>query len=1121
MDKAIAWSIRNRFLVLLATLILTVWGIAAIRQTPLDAIPDLSDVQVIIRTSFPGQSPRVVEDQVTYPITTTMLAVPGAQTVRGYSFFGDSYVYVIFKDGTDLYWARSRVLEYLSQAGSRLPEGASPRLGPDATGVGWVFSYALVDPSGRHDLAQLRSLQDWFLKFELQTVPGVAEVASVGGMVRQYQVVADPEKLRAYGIPLAKLSSAIRNANQEVGGSVVELAEAEYMIRSRGYLQSVADIETIPIEVTPDGTPVLLRDLARVQLGPEMRRAVADLDGEGEVAGGIVVMRYGENALSTIAAVKAKLEQLARGLPEGVEIVPTYDRSALILRAVDNLKDKLLEEFVVVALVCLVFLFHLRSAFVAIVSLPLGVLASFIVMQHQGINANIMSLGGIAIAIGAMVDAAIVMIENAHKHLERYHHTHGEAPRGELRWRIIAQAAEEVGPALFFSLLIITLSFLPVFTLEAQEGRLFAPLAFTKTYAMAAAAGLSVTLVPVLMGYFIRGHIPSEDKNPLSRALIWLYRPLLRGVLAAPRKTILASLLILLSMLVPIYGVGGLLAPLKWPYQAAGLATGGTVGSAVTDRIERWQAGLTDGWERLTQNLPGLRRLGAGLGSEFMPALDEGDLMYMPTTLPGLSIGKAQELLQQTDRLIASLPEVKRVFGKVGRAETATDPAPLTMIETVIQLKPRTAWRSGMTLERLIEELDAKLHLPGVTNAWVMPIKTRIDMLATGIKTPVGIKVAGPDLKEIERIGRDNERVVRQVPGTASAFSERVAGGRYIEIRPDRVAAARVGLNVSDVNEVVAAAVGGVNVTQTVEGLERYPVNLRFPREERDDVQKLRALPIVTPTGAQVPLGQIAAVGIVDGPPMLKSENARLNGWTFVDIRGADVGSYVAAAQARVRDQVRLPPGYSVAWSGQYEYMLRVKERLAQVVPFTLLIIFVLLYLVFRRLGQVWLVMLSLPFALVGGFWLVALLGYHLSVAVAVGFIALAGVAAEFGVVMLVYLDNAVQIRRERSALHDLGDLKAAIMEGAVLRVRPKAMTVAVIIAGLGPIMVGHGTGAEVMRRIAAPMMGGMLTAPLLSLFVIPAIYTSYRHKVTFGEDLKFQRKQGIKLLFMGRVSLI
>jgi copper/silver efflux system protein len=807
MDRVILWSIRNRFLVLLATLVLTGWGIAALRQIPLDAIPDLSDVQVIIRTSFPGQSPQVVEDQITYPITTTMLAVPGARTVRGYSFFGDSYVYVLFEDGTDLYWARSRVLEYLNQAAARLPAGVSPRLGPDATGVGWVFSYALVDRTGRHDLAELRRLQDWFLKFELQTVPGVAEVATVGGMVRQYQIVADPEKLRAYGIPLARLSHAIRNANQDIGGSVIELAEAEYMIRSRGYLGSVADIETIPVEVTADGTPILLRDLARVQIGPEMRRAVADLDGEGEVAGGIVVMRSGENALTTIAAVKTRLEQLAPGLPEGVEIVTTYDRSDLIRRAVDNLRDKLLEEFVVVALVCLIFLFHLRSAFVAIVSLPLGVLAAFIVMQHQGINANIMSLGGIAIAIGTMVDAAIVMIENAHKHLERYRQQQGAAPRGEEHWRVIGAAANEVGPALFFSLLIITLSFLPVFTLEAQEGRLFAPLAFTKTYAMAAAAGLSVTLIPVLMGYLIRGRLPSEARNPLSQALIRLYRPLLRAVLAAPRTTLLAALLIVASLLVPLYGIGGLIGP---------------------------------------------------LGSEFMPELDEGDLMYMPTTLPGLSAGKAQQLLQQTDRLIATVPEVARVFGKAGRADTATDPAPMTMIETVIQLKPREHWRPGLTLAGLIEELDATLDIPGLTNAWVMPIKTRIDMLATGLKTPVGVKVAGPDLDEIERLGRDIERVLRQLPGTASAISERVAGGRYIEIRPDRVAAARVGLNISDLNEVVTAAVGGVNVTETVEGRERYPVNLRFPRETRDDLPKLRALPLVTPTGAQIPLGQIA-----------------------------------------------------------------------------------------------------------------------------------------------------------------------------------------------------------------------------------------------------------------------
>ena len=1099
MDKVIAWSINNRFLVLVATLLITGWGIVSIKQTPLDAIPDLSDVQVIIRTSYPGQSPRVVEDQVTYPITTTMLAVPGAQTVRGYSFFGDSYVYVIFKDGTDLYWARSRVLEYLNQAASRLPNGVTPRLGPDATGVGWVFSYALVDPTGKHDLAQLRSLQDWFLKFELQTVPGVAEVATVGGMVRQYQVVADPEKLRAYGIPLARLSEAIRNANQEVGGSVIELAEAEYMIRSRGYIESVEDIETIPVDVTPEGTPVLLRDLAQVQVGPEMRRVVADLDGEGEITGGIIVMRYGENALTTIEAVKEKLEQLAQGLPEGVEIIPTYDRSDLILRAVDNLTTKLIEEFVVVALVCLVFLFHLRSAFVAIVSLPLGILAAFIVMHHQGINANIMSLGGIAIAIGAMVDGAIVMIENAHKHLERYHLAYGHAAKGDEHWRVITQAAAEVGPALFFSLLIITLSFLPVFTLEAQEGRLFAPLAFTKTYAMAAAAGLSVTLVPVLMGYFIRGHIPKEEANPLNRFLIWIYRPLLRGVLAAPKATIAASLLIVLSLLVPLYGVGGLLEPLKWPVHALGLADAGEVSEPVLERIEGWQQGASKGWKAMTDGIPWLERFGTGLGSEFMPELYEGDLMYMPTTLPGLSIGKAQELLQQTDRLIATLPEVERVFGKIGRADTATDPAPLTMIETLIQLKPQDQWRPGMTIERLIEELDATVRFPGVTNAWVMPIKTRIDMLATGIKTPVGIKVAGTDLKVIEGIGKDIERVVRQVPGTASAFSERVAGGRYIEIRPDRLAAARVGLNVSDINQVVAAAVGGINITETVEGLERYPINLRFPREQRDDVQKLRALPLVTPTGAQVALGQIASVEIVDGPPMLKSENARLNGWTFVDIRGVDVGTYVAAAQALVRDQVKLPPGYSITWSGQYEYMLRAKEKLIQVIPFTLIIIFVLLYLTFRRAGEAWLVMLSLPFALVGGFWLIYLLGYNLSVAVAVGFIALAGVAAEFGVMMLIYLDIALKEHRERGALVSVADLKAAIMEGAVMRVRPKAMTVATIFAGLLPIMLGSGTGSEVMRRIAAPMVGGMITAPLLSLFVIPAIYLVWRRRELEG----------------------
>ncbi len=1098
LKNLIAWSVHNRFLVLLAALVITGWGWVALHKTPLDAIPDLSDVQVIIRTGFPGQAPQVVEEQVTYPITTTMLSVPGAQVVRGYSFFGDSYVYVIFEDGTDLYWARARVLEYLSQAAADLPEGVQPRLGPDATGVGWVYNYALVDRSGQHDLAELRSLQDWFLKFELQTVPGVSEVATVGGMVRQYQVVVDPEKLRAFGISLAKVSSAIKAANREVGGSVVELAEAEYMVRTRGYLRGLEDLEHIPIMVTEMGTPVLLRDIAQVQIGPEMRRVVADLDGEGEVAGGIVVMRYGENALATIARVKEKLETLRQGLPPGVEIIETYDRSALIKRAVHNLRDKLVEEFLVVALVCLVFLFHLRSAFVAIVTLPLGILASFIVMQHQGINANIMSLGGIAIAIGAMVDAAIVMIENAHKHLERYRDKYGHAPEGAEHWQVITQAAAEVGPALFFSLLIITLSFLPVFTLEAQEGRLFSPLAFTKTYAMAAAAGLSVTLVPVLMGYFIRGRIPAEEKNPLNVFLIWLYRPALTAVMKLPKLTLTLALLAVLSLVIPIAGVSGFLAPLKWPFQIAEAVTGEP--QAMTARITQAQQTLTRDWRYSFRDTPWLARFADGLGSEFMPELDEGDLMYMPTTLPGLSIGKARELLQQTDRLIRQIPEVKQVFGKIGRADTATDPAPLTMIETVIQLKPRDQWRPGMNPGTLVEALDAAVQYPGVTNAWVMPIKTRIDMLATGIKTPVGIKVAGPDLGEIERIGRDIEKVVLQVPGTASAYSERVAGGRYIDITPDRLAAARYGMNIDDISLVIAAAVGGINITQTVEGLERYPVNLRFPREQRDDVEKLRALPLVTPTGAQIPLAQIADVRIIDGPPMLKSENGRLNGWTFVDIRDVDLGSYVARAQKAVREQITLPAGYSITWSGQYEYMLRANARLSQVVPLTLVIIFVLLYLTFRHAGQALMVMASLPFALVGGFWLIFLLDFNLSVAVGVGFIALTGVAAEFGVIMLVYLDNALRDHAMKGPLTP-ATLRAAIMEGAVMRVRPKAMTVAVIVAGLLPIFLGTGTGSEVMSRIAAPMIGGMITAPLLSLFVIPVIYLMWKGRgLTAGE---------------------
>ncbi len=1031
----IRWSVHNRLLVLLCTLMLTGWGVYAVKNTPLDAIPDLSDVQVIIKTPYPGQSPKVVEDQVTYPISSIMLSVPGATAVRGYSFFGDSYVYVIFKDGTDMYWARARVLEYLNQATARLPEGVLPTLGPDATGVGWVYEYALVDRSGQHDLAELRSLQDWFLKFELQTVPGVSEIATVGGMVKQYQVIADPERLRAYGIPLQALGAAIRQANNETGGSVLEIAEAEYMVRSHGYLRGVDDIQTIPVKVDADGTPILVRDLADVRIGPQMRRGIADLNGEGEVTGGIVVMRYGENALEVIEAVKQRLEELKPSLPDGVEIVTTYDRSALIHRAVDNLSEKLLEEFIVVALVCLVFLFHLRSALVAIVSLPLGVLAAFIVMEQQGINANIMSMGGIAIAIGAMVDGAIVMIENAHKHLEKWKDKHGVEARGQDRWEVVIDAAAEVGPALFFSLLIITLSFMPVFTLEAQEGRLFAPLAFTKTYAMAASAGLAVTLVPVLMGYFIRGRIPQERSNPISRVLIAVYRPALLLLLRHPYATLLVSVLIAASAV--------------YPY--------------------------------------------ARLGSEFMPELEEGDLLYMPTTLPALSIGKAQQLLQQTDRLIATVPEVERVFGKIGRAETATDPAPLTMIETTVLLKPRSEWRAGMTLDKLKAELDSLVKFPGLTNAWVQPIKTRIDMLATGIKTPVGIKVAGADLKVIEAIGVEIEKALRPLAGTASVYSERVSGGRYIEIEPDRVKAARYGLNIDDINGIVASAVGGVNVTYTVEGLERYPVNLRYPRDVRDSIEALRDLPLVTPTGAQIPLSRVASIRVAEGPPMLKSENARLNGWTFVDIKDVDLGSYIERARQAVREQVELPAGYSITWSGQYEYLIRAKERLYTVVPVTLLIIFVLLYLTFRKVGEAVLVMATLPFALVGGVWYLWVLGFNLSVAVAVGFIALAGVSAEFGVIMLVYLDNAIREREVQGKMNTRQDLHRAIMEGAVMRVRPKAMTVAVIVAGLIPIMLSDGTGSDLMQRIAAPMIGGMITAPLLSLFVVPVVYLLWR----------------------------
>ena len=1027
--RLIRWSIHNRIFVLLATGFLVAWGIYSVRQTPVDALPDLSDVQVIIKTSFPGQAPQVVEDQVTYPLTTAMLAVPKAVTVRGYSFFGDSYVYVIFEDGTDLYWARSRVLEYLSQVAGQLPAGATPGLGPDATGVGWIFEYALVDRTGQNDLSQLRSIQDWFLKYELQTVPGVAEVATVGGMVRQYQVVIDPDKLRAYGYSIARVRTAIQAGNRETGGSVIEMGEAEYMVRASGYLQGLEDLGNVPLGVDTNGTPIVLSDVAEIRLGPQMRRGIADLDGEGEVVGGIIVMRSGENASKTIDAVRQRLDELSRSLPDGVEIVTTYDRSDLIERAVDNLQGKLLEEFIVVALVCAVFLFHLRSSAVIILSLPVGILTAFVVMRMQGINANIMSLGGIAIAIGAMVDAAIVMVENLHKRVER------EPLTAENRWRIVGDAATEVGPPLFFSLLIITLSFLPVFTLEAQEGRLFAPLAFTKTYAMAAAAGLSVTLVPVLMGYFIRGSIIAERRNPLNRILVAGYRPVIDKVIRHPKATLLLAAAVL---------VVGL-----WP--------------------------------------------ATRLGSEFMPSLDEGDLMYMPTTYPGVSVDKARELLQQTNKLIKAVPEVKRVFGKIGRAETATDPAPLTMIETVIQLKPQSEWREGMTPEGLRAELDQLVQFPGLTNAWVMPIKTRIDMLATGIKTPVGIKVAGPDLGVIERIGRDLERVLGDVPGTASVYSERVTGGRYVDVDIDRARASRHGLNINDIQDVVSTAIGGMNVTQTVEGLERYPVNLRYPQRVRDSVEQLRLLPIVTPRGERIALADVATVEVVDGPPIIKSENARLNGWTYVDISDRDLGSFVAEAQRVVRDNVDLPPGYSLSWSGQYEYMQRAKERLSVVGPLTLSIIVLLLYMNFRRFSEVAIIMGTLPMALVGGVWLLYLLDYDLSVAVGVGFIALAGVAVEIGVVMLVYLEQAMKRQQahadEQGRAVTAADLQQAVIDGALLRVRPIVMTVATIFAGLLPIMLGSGTGSEVMRRIAAPMVGGMISATILTLIVIPALY--------------------------------
>jgi Cu(I)/Ag(I) efflux system membrane protein CusA/SilA len=1033
----IRWSVANRFLVLLATLFVTAWGIWSVQSTPIDALPDLSDVQVIIRTPYPGQAPQIVENQVTYPLATTMLSVPGAKTVRGYSFFGDSFVYVLFEDGTDLYWARSRVLEYLSQIQSRLPASAKPALGPDATGVGWIFQYALVDRSGGHDLAQLRALQDWFLKFELKTLPNVAEVATVGGMVKQYQVQLDPLKLASLGITQAEVTETIGKANQETGGAVLEMAETEFIVRASGYLKTLNDFRAIPLKLGSGGVPVTLSDVATIQLGPEMRRGITELGGEGETVGGVVILRSGKNARETIAAVKTKLDELKSSLPAGVEIVTTYDRSKLIDRAVENLSHKLIEEFIVVALVCGIFLWHLRSSLVAIISLPVGVLIAFIVMRYQGINANIMSLGGIAIAVGAMVDAAVVMIENAHKKVEAWHAANpGEELKGERHWHVMTEAAAEVGPALFFCLLIITLSFIPVFTLQAQEGRLFGPLAFTKTYAMAAAAGLSVTLVPVLMGYWIRGRIPSEQQNPLNRWLIRIYQPALDAVLRRPKITLLVALLVFISAL--------------WPMSR--------------------------------------------LGGEFLPPLDEGDLLYMPSALPGLSAQKASQLLQQTDRLIKTVPEVEHVFGKAGRAETATDPAPLEMFETTIQFKPQEHWRPGMTQEKLVEELDRVVRVPGLTNIWIPPIRNRIDMLATGIKSPVGVKVAGTNLTEIDAATQAVERVAKGVPGVSSALAERLTGGRYIDVDIDRKAAARYGLNIADVQSIVAGAIGGENVGETIEGLARFPINVRYPREWRDSLGALEQLPIYTPLGSQITLGTVAKIKVNDGPPMLKSENARPSGWVYIDVHGRDIASVVADLRRVVSEQVKLQPGMSLSYSGQFEFLERANARLKLVVPATLLIIFVLLYLTFARLDEALLIMATLPFALTGGAWFLYLLGFNLSVATGVGFIALAGVSAEFGVIMLLYLKNAWAERQ------DLGDntehgLMAAIREGAVQRVRPKAMTVAVVIAGLLPILLGSGTGSEVMSRIAAPMIGGMVTAPLLSLFVIPAAYHLMRRR--------------------------
>ena len=1145
LQKLIEYSIKNRMLIILAAILIFIAGVYSLSTIPLDAIPDLSDVQVIIFTEYPGQAPQVVEDQVTYPLTTSMLSVPGARTVRGYSFFGFSFVYIIFEDGTDIYWARSRVLEYINYVSKRLPKNVAPSLGPDATGVGWIYEYAVVDRSGRHDLAKLRSIQDWFLRYELTSVEGVAEVASVGGFVKQYQVEVDPNKLVAYGIPLSKVKTAIQRSNSDVGGRLFEMSETEYMVRGLGYIRSIEDIKDIPLSVDETGTPVFVKDVADVHTGPELRRGLTELDGEGEVVGGIVVMRFGENAFATIKRVKEKLESLKAGLPEGVEIIPVYDRSGLIERAVNTLKEKLIEESIVVSLICIIFLLHFRSAFVAIITLPLGILIAFIIMRYQGLNANIMSLGGIAIAIGAMVDAAIVMIENAHKHLEK-------ADASADHWSVITIAAKQVGPPLFFSLLIITFSFMPIFTLQAQEGRLFSPLAFTKTYSMAASALLAVTIVPVMMGYFIRTTllpdtwtrkkqitvsiaiasgvfigvwlapyflvpgsvlgelslafaiisgtvtmlllwpqaVSPENKNPVNRFLIRLYRPIIIWVLRHKFITILCAVLITMTLL---------------PFH-----------SMVVNK-------LPDGFLRTAAEKIGILFPAEKIGGEFMPPLYEGDLLYMPTTLPGISITKARELLQQTSKIIKTFPEVEHVFGKVGRADTATDPAPLSMIESTIMLKPEGQWRTirserffsnwpellkdllskimpearTITADELVQEMNNSIQFPGLTNAWTMPIKTRIDMLATGIKTPVGIKIMGDDLNKLSSIGKQIEVTLRSVPGTLSVYSERVSGGYYFDYEIDRRAAARYGLTVGDVQDVIQSAVGGMNITETVEGRERYPVNLRYGRELRDSISKLQRVLIATPSGAQIPIMQVAKTTISQGPPAIKSENSRMTAWVYIDLTGIDVASYVKDAKTIIQREIDLPEGYSIIWSGQYEYMERANKRLMIVIPITLMIIFFLLYLNFKNVSESLIVMLSLPFAIVGGIWFIYLLGYNMSIAVGVGFIALAGVAAETGVIMLIYLDEAYAKKKiEKGRDMTDTDIYDAVLFGAVERVRPKIMTVAAIMAGLLPIFWGHGAGSDTMRRIAAPMIGGMVSSTVLTLIVIPAIYTAWKIKI-------------------------